>query len=126
MRWARRLQAMVLVALLAAIHTSVARAEVRLQGDTGAVKLEASDASVDDVLAALSARFGVSYQSSSPLTRRITATFDGPLSSVVTRVLDGYDFVIKSSSGKLDVRVLSNGSPRPAIPAPIRHRAGDY
>lgn len=120
----RRVSRLVLGVLLISLHAHGARAEIRVQGAIEAVRLQADDASVEDVLAALHARFGLLYRSPSVLTRHITATFEGPLSRVLPRVLEGYDFVIKNSGTNLEVIVLSSGSPRQAEPGPLlRHRA---
>lgn len=114
-----------LVVVLASLLAHSAHAEVRLQGGIEAVRLQAHDASVEDVLAALHERFGLLYRSKSALGRHITATFEGPLSRVVSHVLEGYDFVIKKNGTSLEVIVLSSGSPRQAEPAPLVRRRAD-
>jgi len=116
---------LVFAALLASLSAHSARAEIHLQGQIEAVSLKADDASVEDVLAALHARFGLVYRSTSALTRHITATFEGPLSRVLPRVLDGYDFVIKNNGTTIEVVVLSAGSPRQATPGPLLRRRAD-
>jgi hypothetical protein len=125
MHGARLLLRLTFAALLASLCLDPARAEIRVQGDVGAIRLQADDATVEDVLAMLHTRFGLVYRSSSALTRRVTATFQGPLLRVVGRVLDGYDFVIKTHGASLEVIVLGAGLPREASPAPIVRRRVD-
>ncbi len=101
---------------LATLATCPAGAETKVDGDAAAVRLQARDASVEEILAALHERFGMNYRGLPPATRCINAAFEGPLNRVVARVLDGYDFVIKRDAATLDVVVLGGGSPRQAAP----------
>jgi hypothetical protein len=124
MSWAC-LRAMIVLAVLSAVSAGPARAEVRVEGSVRAATIEATDASVDDVLAALHDRFGVSYRGPSNPTRRITGTFEGPLTRILPRMLSGYDFVIRNNGGTLDIDVLSAGTSRQAIPSPTIRRRQD-
>ena len=102
--------------LLVALHCHGVRAEIRVQGSAGDVRLEARDATVADILAALGERFALRYRGI-PASSGITATFAGPLRRVVARVLTGYNYVIADHPEGLEVIVLSAGSPR-AVVAP--------
>jgi len=125
MGWIRGVESLGCVALLAAIHMSPARAETAIEGEISAVRLQAHDASIDEILAALHARYGVSYRTRSALTQHVTADFEGPLNRVLARVLGGYDYIIKTTHGtQVDVFVLSTGSPRPVRP-PFRSGRSD-
>ena len=104
------------VLLLAALHCDGARAEIRVQGEASDVRVEAHDATVADILAALGERFALRYRGSLD-DHGVTATFEGPLRSVVVRVLAGYNYIIKDRGESLEVIVLSAGSPV-AVPAP--------
>ena len=110
------LLAVMCVALAAARS---AGAETKVDGDAAAVKLQAHDASVEEILAALHERYGVVYRGLPGTTRRINGTFEGPLNRVLIQVLDGYDFVIKRNAATLDVVVLGGGSARQAVPSPL-------
>ena len=103
--------------LLAALHCNDVRAEVRVQGEMRDVRVEAHDASVGEILAALGERFGLRYRGTLG-SGGITATIEGPLRQVVARVLAGYNYVIAARSDGLEVIVLSTGSPY-AVPAPV-------
>jgi len=103
--------------LLAALDCNSVRAEVRVQGQADDVLVEAHDASVADILAALAKRFALHYRGA-PDVAGITATFEGPLRRVVARVLAGYNFVIAARGDDIEVIVLSAESPH-AVPAPV-------
>ena len=113
--------------LLAALAGNSARAEVRVQGPVENVRLQASDATAAEILAALSERFELGVRGTTA-SRRITGTYEGSLRQVLARVLVGYDYVIQPRGASIDVIVLSSGAPRQARPAPppppiVRRRA---
>jgi hypothetical protein len=115
-----RLVPAILLALLLQVHP--AGAEVRVAGQPDAVSVEARDAAVEEVLAALGERFGLQHRSAAPLARRISGTYKGSLSRVLRRVLDGYDFVLKTGSESLEVVVIgapaADGQPSAAVVSP--------
>jgi hypothetical protein len=103
--------------LLAALHCNCVRAETRVQGQADDVRVEARDASVAEILAALGERFALRYRGT-PGSGGITATFEGSLRQVVARVLTGYNYVIAARRDGLEVIVLTAESPY-AVPAPV-------
>ena len=80
-------------------------AEARITGNPDAVRVEARNAPVEEVMAALGTSFGLRYRSTVSSSRRITGTYEGSLQRVVTRLLDGYNFVMKTSPGGVEVMV---------------------
>ena len=93
----RRIRGRVLgaaVLLAGSLHAQFVRADVRVTGPPEAIRLEAHDAPVQEVLAALNASFGLRYRGVAGLDRRISGTYQGPLPRVVRRLLDGYDFIV--------------------------------
>ena len=121
MRGIRPIPLSIVGMLLVALHSYPARAQIRVQGPVEDVRLEAGDATVEEILAALRERFDLGYRGTA-LNRRVTATYEGPLRRVLARVLKGYDYVIKTNGANIEVIVLSAGSPREASPVPILHR----
>lgn len=90
---------LIMAILLAALcHGRPVHAEARISGEPHAVRVEVRDASVDEVMAALAAGFDLSYRSPQALTRRVTGIYEGSLQSVVARLLDGYNFVVRTGS----------------------------
>src|SRR5262249_13031646 len=86
-------------------------AETRVTGEPDAVRVEARDSRVEEVLVALGASFGLQYRSPSALSRRVSGTYEGSLRRVVTRLLDGYDFVMKTGSDGIEVTVYGSATP---------------
>jgi len=104
--------------LLALSHADFARAEARISGEPDAVLIEARDAPVDEVMVALSTTFGLQYRSPASLSRRVTGTYEGSLQRVVARLLDGYDFVMRTDSGSVEVWVYGSVKPGEFVLAP--------
>jgi hypothetical protein len=102
------------VALLLGVAASVAPtpvlAEMQVRGSPDAVRIEAQDAPVEEILAGLSRAFGMHYELSTNLDKRLTGTYVGSLRRVVTRVLDGYNFILKTDNGSVVVTVLGTPS----------------
>src|SRR5215831_2931206 len=93
-------------------------AEAHITGEPDAVRVEARDSRVEEVLVALGASFGLQYRSASALSRRVSGTYEGSLRRVVTRLLDGYDFVMKTGSDGIEVTVYGSATPGAAGPTP--------
>jgi hypothetical protein len=107
-----------LVTAVLLLHGQSVRAEVRIAGREDAVQVEARDAPVEEVLSGLRASFGLQYRSGTSLDRRVSGTYEGSLQRVVRRLLEGYDFVLKSEDGAVEVVVVGAGKPGEARPAP--------
>jgi hypothetical protein len=103
--------------IFAAPFTNSLRAEVRVQGQAGDVRVEAHGATVAEILAALGERFALRYRGTTG-SDGVTATFDGSLRYVVGRVLDGYNYFIETRGDGLEVVVLGAASSH-AVPAPV-------
>ena len=88
---------------------------VRVRGDMAAVRIDARRTTIAGVLSALNAAFGMSYRSSIVLDEEITGTYAGPLRRVISRVLDGYNYVIEQDDAKLAVIILGRRGER-AVP----------
>jgi hypothetical protein len=107
---------LLLVALVVGGPTR-AMAEVKVEGRLDAVRLETSGSSVEQVLAALGATYGLRYRTAIALDRTLTGVYQGPLERVLARVLDSYDFVTKSSAGAVEVVILAERGGHPAARA---------
>ena len=94
---------------------NAALAQVVVDGRPETVHVEARDAPLQEVLAALQDKFNLQYRSDDALQMRKTGVFDGPLQRVAARLLDGYDFAMKITPQGIDVLVLRQNG-QPAIP----------
>ena len=84
----------------------VAHAEAIVSGTENELSVEARDTTVQDVLAILGEKFGLRYHGLSSVGRPIAGTYAGSLHTVVTRLLDGCDYVMKIDGGRIEVFVL--------------------
>ncbi len=114
-----------------------ARAEIQITGESDAIKVEAKEASVEELLTALRKAYGLQYWSSANLNQSVSGTFAGSLEQVVSRalVLQGYDFIAETSAqgtivavyGKSTapvstVAMAPQAAPVPKQPAPLPSR----
>jgi hypothetical protein len=90
-------------------------ASLRVQGDATEVRLDAHRVQIKAVLAALSTALDFSCHFTMTLDDAIDGTYVGSLRHVLSRVLDGYDYVIKQESSKLEVIVIGRSGAR-ALP----------
>jgi hypothetical protein len=120
-----------LTIVMQALSTS-ARAEIQITGEPDAIKVEAKEASVEDVLITLNKAFDLQYRSSANLSRSVSGTFTGSLQQVVSRVLllEGYNFVSESSANGVMIAVYNMGAapggnvnPQPATTASTPRQA---
>src|SRR5258708_24117716 len=109
------MQAAVLLGAALAIAPTPVLAEMQVRGSLDAVRIEARDAPVEEILAALSRAFGMHYQLSTNLDKRLTGTYVGSLRRGVTRILVGYNFILQTCNRSIVVTVLR--TPRAARPA---------
>jgi hypothetical protein len=88
-----------------------AAAQVRVvdTGD-GNLVIEAHDATVRQVLQAVSASQAIQLRGTEALSRVVTGTFSGPLPQVLSRILAGYDHVIQSTAAGIRLEVFDTSS----------------
>jgi hypothetical protein len=119
--------------LFAAIFAAnVSHAEVRVDGPSADLVVNAREARIADVLSSLAAKHQVRYRASLDLDEVITGSYSGSLPQVLARVLDGYSYVIKKNEGALEVIVYGRRGERaipasvPPPPPPPRNPATDW
>jgi hypothetical protein len=105
-----RRRALALAAALVCGPATLARAEVRIEGNATAVRVSTNRAAVSDVLAAIAKAFPVSYRASIPLDAAAAAAYAGTVTQVISRVLAGYNYVIKRDGDATEVVVYGRGS----------------
>jgi hypothetical protein len=112
------LRAAIVLGIASAIAPTSVLAEIQVSGTPDAITIEARDTSVEDILAALGRAFDMDYRSSIDLDKRLYGTYAGPLSRVVTRILQGYNFVLKTDNERISVTVVGTPISLAANPAP--------
>jgi hypothetical protein len=100
-----------------------ARAELSVAGAPTAIRLEAEDASLEEILLALQASFNLRYRTLAALDAPVSGTYRGPLAQVAAQLLERYDFVMKISAQTVDISVLRrHAESEPASRPPQRPR----
>ena len=131
-RQRRLLRFLLSSAVLIAAHTCApyALAETIITGGQDDLTLEAHDATIQDVLAALGTKFGLRYRNIAVIDRRFDGTYEGSLHRVVTRLLDGSSYVMSNDGGHIEVIMVEAAKrnempPGPSTPvyAPTRRRS---
>jgi hypothetical protein len=95
-----------------------ALAQTTITGAEDDLTVEARDSSVQEVLAALGARFGLRYRNITALDRRIDGIYEGSLHQVVARLLDGSSYVMSTGGGQIEVIVVSAAKRNDMRPPP--------
>jgi hypothetical protein len=131
-RQRRLLRFLLSSAVLIAAHTCApyARAETIITGVQDDLTLEAHDASIQDVLAALGDKFGLRYRNITAIDRRFDGTYEGSLHRVMTRLLDGSSYVMSTDGGHIEVIMVGVAKrnetqplPGAGVPFPTRRRS---
>ncbi|QGM46761.1 hypothetical protein [Methylocystis heyeri] len=109
------------VLLMAVCLPTAAPAGIKIEGDASAVKVEASDAPLSELLEALKKSFGLEFRSSAPLNMPINGSFSGSLQEVVTSVLflKDFNFVYAASKTGPVVDIFNpsgEGADSPGVP----------
>jgi hypothetical protein len=110
-----RLAVALMLACAVVLVPQAAAAETRVSGAPDAVRVDAREASLDEVFGALAAKFNLQYRTNVPLDRPVNGAFSGSLSRVIARLLDGYDHVVKRGPTGIEVIILGI-SPRSSPP----------
>jgi hypothetical protein len=92
-------------ALACGVATS-AFAEVRIEGNLSALRVSTSGDTLSDVLSAFGTLLPVKYRTAVPLNVEINGAYSGSLSQVVSRLLDGYNYVIKNDHELAEIIVF--------------------
>src|SRR4051794_962115 len=78
--------------------THFARAEGEISGTPEMVRVDATNATLDELLAGLRDKFGLSYRSRKSLDDKIQGVYSGSLVTVVRRLLAPYNYVLSRRS----------------------------
>ena len=130
----------ILLAVFVQVLSISARAEVQVTGAPDAIKVDAKETSVEELLTALRKAYGLQYWSSANLSRSVSGTYAGSLQQVVSRalMLQGYDFIAETSEhgtivavyGKsaapgsdVNLVVFKTAPPTPPMAAPLPSRS---
>jgi hypothetical protein len=82
-------------------------AEVRVNGDAGAVQVEATRSNIAEVLSALESAFPLRVNTSIALDTAVSGTFAGSLAQVLSRVLQGHNYFMRRQAAEIEVTVIA-------------------
>jgi hypothetical protein len=102
-----------------AICSRNANAETIIATAGDNIIVETHDGSVLAALAAIGGKFDLHLRGLSSLDRPIEGRYEGSLRGVVTRLLNGYDYVMKIDGGRVEVVVLGVAKQSETRPANI-------
>ena len=97
---------LVAVSALACGTATDASAEVRVEGNLSALRVSTSGDALSDVLSAFGTRLPVKYRTAVPLNAEVNGAYSGSLSQVISRLLDGYNYVIKNDHELTEIIIL--------------------
>jgi hypothetical protein len=81
-------------------------AEVHVEGNLGKIRVTTNQDAISDVLSAFAATFNVKYRTAIPLDAAASATYAGSLRTVISRLLDGYNYVIKTDQNTTEIVIF--------------------
>jgi hypothetical protein len=116
----RTIRPLALALALTCAAATVSRAEIRVDGTAQSVRVTASGAAVADVLSAIANNFGMTYRTSVALDGPADQSYAGSLRQVVSRLLDGYVYVIKTEGGTAEIVIFGRRGTAAVPPPPKR------
>jgi hypothetical protein len=100
-----------------------ARAEVRVEGNSAAVRITTGQDSIGSVLTALGPAFNVQYRSAITLDAAANPTYSGSIERVIANLLDGFNYIVKKNPNRTEIIILGRRG-EAAIPPPAPKPAG--
>jgi hypothetical protein len=97
---------MIVAVAIFAVVPMAGHAETRVTGNAQELNVESNDTVLEEVLATLGTSFNLHYRSTIDLNQSISGTYKGSLRQVVARLLAGYNFFLRDSSGAVEVVVV--------------------
>jgi len=104
---------LVLSGVLITAAQAPVQAGATLQGDAANLRLSLENASTQEALNTLS-RLGLKFNLPSNVGRPLNGTYAGSLRQVLSRILDGTDYILRVSDDFIDVVVLSTSATAPS------------
>jgi hypothetical protein len=106
---ARAKAAVICAAVIFALLGTVlgpASAATEVRGQPDQMQLRVENASIKEVLDALSATFKLTYKLPPSIGREVSGLYSGTLHQVLARILDGNDYIVKVLDNGIEVVVL--------------------
>jgi hypothetical protein len=107
-----------LAAALLCGPTTLAHAEIRVEGNAAAVRISTERAALSDVLSAVAKTFQMSYRTAIPLDAATDPTYAGTFGQVISHLLAGYNYVIRRDGDAAEIVVYGRRGEVAIPPAP--------
>lgn len=98
------------------VSVSAVRAEVRISGSADAIQIDANNGSVDEIFATLRAQYPLQVRGAELPAARISGIYRGSLRDVVSRLLEGCNYIIERKRGGLSVIIVGLNGAKPTVP----------
>jgi hypothetical protein len=104
---------------LSAFSPTETNAEVAVDGDSGQMRVSVDNDTVGRALEALAQKENLQYHSATPLNKVIGGSFSGSLGHVLSRILVGFDFVVRYSPQGVEIFVYGESGGKAVPPVPL-------
>jgi hypothetical protein len=112
------LSATLLLGVLWAGVSTTGHAEVNVTGSLTATRVMTNQDAISDVLSAIAATLNVRYRTSVPLDGVVSGTYSGSFGQVISRLLNGYNYVIRHDGETVEIVVFGKHGERPVAVRP--------
>ncbi|WP_156898246.1 hypothetical protein [Methylocapsa acidiphila] len=106
-------------------RATLAMAEVVVSGDANAVRLEAQNDPLGQVLESLNKAYALHYRLPTGLDRSVSGSYVGTLSYVLSRLLQDYNFVISATEDGVGVIVYDVNGSTGKVSSPSKEAKGN-
>lgn len=105
------------IAMLGAASSS---AEVRVSGDATALRVDAVDAQVIQVLSALRSALHIKVIAGIAPDKAVSGSYSGSLGQVLRNLLEGYNYVVMAHDGQIEIVVLGRHGDQAIAAKPVQ------
>lgn len=103
--WRSRTTAVLLVLFVTSGSVS---ADVRLNGSSADVHVDATRSTTSEVLSALATTYGLQIKTRTALDRTVDGTFAGSLAEILSSILQDYDYFIRWEKAGVQVTIVAS------------------
>jgi hypothetical protein len=107
------------IVCLSDLMATQADAEVVVDGSRDEMRVSVENETVGQVLEALSQNGNLRYRSAAPLNKVIAGSYAGSLGQVISRILVGFDFVVRYNPQGVEIFVVEESGAAPIPPPPL-------
>jgi hypothetical protein len=95
-----------MISIVVILSSSDVRAEVHVSGSKGAVTVQAKNASLEDIIAAVNSALNVKISMVPAINNTVTGTYSGSLRRVFARMLAGHNYALSSLGDQIKIIII--------------------